>query len=391
MPARWSLRTALPGDSATTDVVEARAVHAREQRVEMLLRAAVRTGGEDLDHPDPVGRRQPRRLERRDAPARDARAGAVRAVQASSAVLSSNEDALDWLVDRAPLVLVRLVAAQQVEPIAALGDRLLQELGERARRPATGRARRGRRRRCSTGSRRGRGCRSRPRSVGRRPSGTPAGSGRPARTARTAGGRAPGSGVHPRCRGKSPSVAPPALVQVDERLEVVERVAATRRAGPRRRLGAAELAPDLVAGPSCSASRGSPRMSRPGGTRTTGQTSSRSTLSVQPSAISRAPNAAARASAAGSPQRRRRRSIDVPRGRMRIVAGRRRGEVVGDRIGHGGQVARVGEHGRVVGVVGRAEEDRLRRWRDRSELESGSVAASSCGSARRSSRPRGGA
>ena len=40
-------------------------------------------------------------------------------------------------------------------------------------------------------------------------------------------------------------------------------------------------------------------MSAPSGSVTTGQTSSRSTLSVQPSAISRAPSAAASASAAG--------------------------------------------------------------------------------------------
>ena len=62
----------------------------------------------------------------------------------------------------------------------------------------------------------------------------------------------------------------------------------------------------------------------------------------------------------------------VPRGGVRIVAGRRSGEVVGEGIGHGGQVARVGEHGRVIGVVGRPEEDGLRRWLDRRELESGS-------------------
>src|SRR5215204_6821646 len=61
---------------------------------------------------------------------RDARADAVRAVRASSAVLSSDEDALDWLVDRAPLVLVWLVAAQQVKPVAALFDCALQELGQ---------------------------------------------------------------------------------------------------------------------------------------------------------------------------------------------------------------------------------------------------------------------
>ena len=62
----------------------------------------------------------------------------------------------------------------------------------------------------------------------------------------------------------------------------------------------------------------------------------------------------------------------VPRGGVRIVAGRRRGEMVGESIGHGGQVARVCEHGRVISVVGRPEEDGLRRRLDRGELEAGS-------------------
>ena len=103
-------------------------------------------------------------------------------------------------------------------------------------------------------------------------------------------------------------------------------------------------------------------MSAPSGSLTTGQTSSRSTLSVQPSAISRAPSAAASASAAGSPQRRRRRSSDVP------FASLAADEVVRDRVGDGRQVRRGAQDRRVVGVVRGAEEDRGRGRRDRGQI-----------------------
>ena len=79
-------------------------------------------------------------------------------------------------------------------------------------------------------------------------------------------------------------------------------------------------------------------MSRPSGSVTTGQTSSRSTLSVQPSAISRAPNAAAervggRVAAAQPAQ-----VDDVPRPACRVAAS---AQVVGERVGDGRQVGRV--------------------------------------------------
>ena len=68
---------------------------------------------------------------------------------------SSDEQALDRLVDRAPLVLVGLVAAQEVEPAACRASSARCDVGvDHQRRPATGRAHRGRRRRCSRGSRR---------------------------------------------------------------------------------------------------------------------------------------------------------------------------------------------------------------------------------------------
>ena len=59
MPRRSSLRTALPGESETTDDVVALAVEARDQVVDVLLGAAVRAGGQDLDDADPRPRRVP--------------------------------------------------------------------------------------------------------------------------------------------------------------------------------------------------------------------------------------------------------------------------------------------------------------------------------------------
>ena len=109
-------------------------------------------------------------------------------------------------------------------------------------------------------------------------------------------------------------------------------------------------------------------MSAPSGSVTTGQTSSRSTLSVQPWAISRAPRAAASASAAGSPQRRRRRS------RTSQSRASRDDEVVRDGVGDGRQVGRRAQDGRVVGVIRRPEEDGGRRRRDGRQVRVRAVA-----------------
>ena len=127
-------------------------------------------------------------------------------------------------------------------------------------------------------------------------------------------------------------------------------------------------------------------MSAPTGSVTTGQTSSRSTLSVQPSAISRAPKAAARASAAGSPQRSRRRST-TSHGRRSDGAG----EVVGQRVGDGRQVRRRRQDRGVIGVVRGTEEDRGRGRRDRRQVGDGAVAHLRVEGRVVRARPRGGA
>ena len=163
--------------------------------------------------------------------------------------------------------------------------------------------------------------------------------------------------------------APVLLVQVDERLEVGERVGRVVEADLADRLGPADLAPDLVA--LLLAERREvvvDRPPRPAGS-TTGQTSSRSTLSVQPSAISRAPNGRGqgvgrRVAAAEAAE-----VDDVPR-----PARRRLGQVVGERVGDGRQVRRRGEDRRVVGVVRGAEEDGRGGRRDRRQLDVGAVA-----------------
>ena len=90
------------------DVV-ARRVDAGDQRVEVLLGAAVGAGREDLDDAD---RPPPASVGRVDG----LEAGIERARARSSSDRSSHEHALDRLVHRAPLVLVGLVAAQEVEP-----------------------------------------------------------------------------------------------------------------------------------------------------------------------------------------------------------------------------------------------------------------------------------
>ena len=102
--------------------------------------------------------------------------------------------------------------------------------------------------------------------------------------------------------------APALLVEVDERGQVREGIRGVVAAGPRRRPPPGGPCAGSRGAPSCRGWPSSRPSSRPPGSVATGQTSSRSTLSVQPWAISRAPNAAASASAAGSPHRSRRRS-----------------------------------------------------------------------------------
>ena len=90
--------------------VVAGGIHPGHEREEVLLGAAVGAGREDLDDADPPPAGEVGTLERRQA-ADPTAAGAL-----MSAVPSSDEQPLDRLVDRAPLVLVGLVAAQEVEP-----------------------------------------------------------------------------------------------------------------------------------------------------------------------------------------------------------------------------------------------------------------------------------
>ena len=100
----------------------------------------------------------------------------------------------------------------------------------------------------------------------------------------------------------------------------------------------------------------------PWGRVATGQTSSCSTVIVQPQSRSRRPKAAVRAVADGSPQRSRRRSTASHcRGVMRVAAVR---EVVGGGLGDPVQVAGRGQQRGVVGVVRGAEEHGLGVGRD---------------------------
>ena len=127
-----------PADAAAVrerddaDVVAGR-VEPRDERVDVLLRAAVGAGGHDLDdaHAPAV-----ERLARR--PARSAQ-GSPRPWSApiSSCLLRGrpvpaplHEQALDRRVDRAPLVLVGLVAAQEVEAGSAELDGSLDVAGD---------------------------------------------------------------------------------------------------------------------------------------------------------------------------------------------------------------------------------------------------------------------
>ena len=176
--------------------VVARGVEPRDQRVEVLLGAAVGAGREHLDDPDPPAGGQRRThdgLEARIEGRRRAHAAPLR--RTSSRWIGSST--------RAPLVLVGLVAAQEVEPALARGDAPARRTRRPSRRRATGRARPDRRRRCSRGSRRPSRNGPRRRSAGRRPSGTSGEAARPGRSARTAAARTRGSARRRPCRGRA--------------------------------------------------------------------------------------------------------------------------------------------------------------------------------------------
>ena len=137
--------------------------------------------------------------------------------------------------------------------------------------------------------------------------------------------------------------------------------------------------------------RGSRRSRCPRGNVTTGQTSSRSRLSVQPLGRSRArrrrppgPRRRGRRSAGGAG-----RSTSHGAGMVGIGEAPATREVVDDGVGDGRQVGRGGEDRGVVGVVGGAEEDRLRGRRDRRQVGRRRRGGSSCAVSASPARPRG--
>ena len=143
------------------DVVAGR-VEPGDQRVEVLLGAAVRAGREHLDDAD--------RGRRRAAGGSTGVEAGIERQRARSSGRSAGGTSRRWIGSStgAPLVLVRLVAAQEVEPALAGRERPLDVGVDHHARPARARARPGRRRRCSRGSRRASRSGCRPRSAGRR-------------------------------------------------------------------------------------------------------------------------------------------------------------------------------------------------------------------------------
>ena len=290
-----------------------------------------------------------------------------------SPVPSSDEQPLDRLVDRAPLVLVRLVAAQEVEPADAGGEGARDQAVDQQDRPATGRGRPGRRRRCSRGSPR----RSR--------SGCPAAIRRPPtdRNARRSGPSGPWSSnrrrkktrlwAPPGVSGKRPSAphffwcrSMKASRSASGSVGVVEADLADG-------LGPADLAPDLVA--VLLAERREVGV-HVGPDRERDHRADVLALDVERPALGHL----ARPEGGGQGVRGRVAAAqptevdDVPRAPFRGF-----GEVAGQRVGDGRQVGGRRQDRGVVGVVRGAEEDRGRgRW-DRRQVGRRRRGASSSG------------
>ena len=175
--------------------VVARGIHPGDERVEVLLGAAVGAGREDLDDPDAAaaGELRARRPGRGTDPRARARScqpfrrrTSIRWIGSSSAPHSylygslprrkssrrhaGGEGAGDVRVDHHD-------ARRQVARVRVHAGVVVEDAVARSRN----------------------GCRRR--SAGRRPSGTPGGAGRRRRTARTGAGRRPGSARRPGCRG----------------------------------------------------------------------------------------------------------------------------------------------------------------------------------------------
>src|SRR6185369_1125529 len=114
-PARWSLRTALPADRETTDTSY------RDRSIRVSSENKCSWAPPFV----PVARTSTTRI-RRPAASFGRSTGVRQASHGTGALMSavpaSDEDPLNGLVDRAPVVLVRLVAAQEVEPWHAGGQ-----------------------------------------------------------------------------------------------------------------------------------------------------------------------------------------------------------------------------------------------------------------------------
>ena len=293
-----------------------------------------------------------------------------------SAVPSPDEQPLDGLVDRAPVVLVRLVAAQEVEPAARRPPGRARSGCRPSGRPATGRGRRGRRPRCSRGS---------PSSrlevdAGRDP---PAADRQERQPERAVGAveleqapeRRPGSGRRPGCRGRGRRRA---------HFFWCRSMKASRSAS-----GSAESSRRIS--PTASARRTLRRISwrsflpsvdevglHVGPDREGHDRADVLALDVERPALGhlarpegRGQRVGRRVAAAQPPQ-----VDDVPRAPVGGL-----GEIAGERVGDGRQVRGRGQDRRVVGVVRGAEEDRGGGRRDRRQLGRRRRGASWCGAA----------
>ena len=323
----------------------------------------------------PVARTWTTRIRRPPASGRaldGVEAGIERRGGAHHQSLRRTSSALDGLVDRAPLVLVRLVAAQEVDPAQARARGRARRRRRPSGRPATGRARRGRRRRCSRGRRRRSRSGCRPRSAGRRPTGSVRRSGPSGPNSSNSRRKKTRLWAPPGVSGNRPSSpqrfwwrSMNASRSASGSVDVVQRDLADG-------LGAADLAPDLVA--LLLAERREVVVD----VGAVGQGHDRAdvlALDVERPALGRSRarrTPSASASAVGSPQRSRRRSTTSH------GAGVGAGQVGGERLGDGRQVRGRGEDRRVVGVVRGPEEDGLGGRRDRRQRQVVRRGASSC-------------
>ena len=135
-------------------------VHPGHEVVDVLLGTAVGARRHDLDDADAVAPGHGPTAHRREA-------GVPGGLRAHRRLCSSDQQPLDWPVHGAPLVLVGLVAAEEVHVRGTRAPARGARSAPPSARPATGRGHRGPRRRCSTGRHPGSRTRCRRRSAGR--------------------------------------------------------------------------------------------------------------------------------------------------------------------------------------------------------------------------------